>query len=146
MTPFTVVKENDSLCGGEDNDLLFGNLGVDTLTGCQGDDFLYGGQENDSLTGGSGNDWVSGDLGNDTLTGGIGQDTFLLTSGNDLITDFEDTVDVLGLTAGITFEQLSIASENNSTIIRLTSNNEIIATLNGIDAALIGGNDFVAVV
>ncbi|CAD5944578.1 Leukotoxin [Planktothrix tepida] len=135
---------NDSLCGGDNNDLLLGNSGVDIIDGCLGNDSLYGGSENDSLIGGIGNDSLWGDLGDDTLNGGLGQDIFMLqmNAGNDLILDFDITLDQLGLSNGLTFEQLTLIQEENAVIIRLTSTEEDLAKLNGIDLDLITANQF----
>jgi hypothetical protein len=56
---------NDSLYGGEDNDILRGE---------SGDDFLDGGNGRDSLFGGSGDDTMRGGAGADSFDGGTGQD------------------------------------------------------------------------
>lgn len=56
----------------------------------------------DVLDGGSGNDTLIGGPGDDTLTGGSDADLFLYqlseNSGSDVITDFEEALDSLGLT------------------------------------------------
>ncbi|MCL1471350.1 multicopper oxidase domain-containing protein [Argonema antarcticum] len=134
---------NDTVRGGKDNDLLFGNQGQDVLYGDDGDDSLYGGKDNDTLIGGSGNDWLSGDLGNDILTGGDGSDRFILASGNgtDTILDFQDGKDMLVLANGLTFAQLTITQNNSATVISI-GNTEVLASLSGIQANLIGVQDF----
>jgi Ca2+-binding RTX toxin-like protein len=103
---------------------------------------LYGGQGNDTLVGGEGNDFISGDLGNNTLVGESGSDTFVMGSGSDLLFDFENGTDKLLLGQELTFEQLAIAQDRNSTVIRIANTNELIATLNGVDAAVISADDF----
>ncbi len=137
-------KQGDFLDGEAGNDFLYGNLGEDTLQGGIGDDQLYGGRDNDLVVGGEGNDTVYGDLGNDILTGGGGVDVFGLgTSSNDrdVITDFEDGIDLLRLPDGI--NQVTIQDiGNNQTTISLTLTGEEIVTLAGIEASAITSDDF----
>ncbi|MEM6383942.1 MAG: calcium-binding protein [Pseudomonadota bacterium] len=101
---------DDTLEGGNDNDSLFGGFGEDTLSGNDGNDFLQAGASNDVLFGGAGddtlqgredNDFLNGGAGTDSLTGGTGADTFVFAPafGNDTVTDFEDDIDQLDLTA-----------------------------------------------
>ncbi len=116
---------NDSASGGQgadllngegDNDTLIGNTGSDTLLGAEGRDRLLGGDQADVLYGGTGNDTLSGDQGTDILFGGQGfdvlvggsdADRFVFNSidhisgsgGRDVITDFEQTIDIIDLSA-----------------------------------------------
>jgi uncharacterized protein YkwD len=137
-------KQGDFLNGEAGNDFLYGNLGEDTLDGGSGDDQLYGGRDNDVVNGGAGNDTVYGDLGNDTLTGGGGADVLGLSASSldrDVITDFEDGVDLLRLPNGvneITIQDLG----NNQTAITLTLTGEEIVRLEGIAASAITSDDF----
>ncbi|MFB2896535.1 Calx-beta domain-containing protein, partial [Aerosakkonemataceae cyanobacterium BLCC-F50] len=137
-------SDDDYICGGAGNDLLFGNQGADWINGEVGDDTIYGGQGNDTLIGRDGNDILSGDRGNDSLMGGNGSDKFVLAvgQGSDVIVDFQDGVDSLVLSGNLTFPQLSIVQSGNNTLISLTNNNELLATLNGISANLITAQDF----
>ena len=138
-------KNNDSLDGQGDNDILFGNLGEDTLIGGEGDDSLFGGRDNDQLAGGSGNDTLYGDLGVDTLTGGSGADLFGLREngqGTDVITDFQDGVDLMELPDGVT----EFRVENNGsslTQITVAETGEVLVQLEGIQPAEITLDDFV---
>ncbi|HBK23540.1 MAG TPA: hypothetical protein DDZ60_13840 [Planktothrix sp. UBA10369] len=124
--------------------MLFGNEGADILDGCAGNDTLYGGSGNDSLIGGIGDDLLLGDTGNDTLIGGSGQDIFGLSinSESDLILDFNIGSDSLGLSKGLTFDQLTLNQQGNTAIISLTNTGEELARLNGIDINLISSNQF----
>lgn len=91
---------NDILYGGKGNDILGGGAGVDILNGGSGRDLLKGGAGNDQLFGNSGRDILKGKAGNDTLTGGQGADTFVFAkglSGDDVITDFTATEDVIAI-------------------------------------------------
>lgn len=136
---------NDTVYGGKDEDLIYGNLGQDSLFGDVGNDTIYGGQENDTLNGGTGDDRLSGDLGNDVLQGGEGSDRFILAAnkGSDTIVDFQNGIDSIILTGGLTFAQLTITESSGSTLIRITTTNELLATLTGIPTSQIGTEDFV---
>jgi Ca2+-binding RTX toxin-like protein len=143
---------NDTISGGSGNDTVFGSSGNDTLTGGSGNDTISGGSGNDTLTGGSGNDTLTGGNGNDLLVGGIGKDTltggngsdqFLLASkeGIDIITDFSKGTDLIALSGGLSFAQLSFAGNN----ILVTSTLEIWATLTGINTTTLTSSDFTSV-
>ncbi|MBW4682263.1 MAG: DUF4347 domain-containing protein [Microcoleus vaginatus WJT46-NPBG5] len=133
---------DDSLNGDEGNDYLNGNQGKDALDGGSGDDILCGGKDDDTLIGGSGDDILTGDLGNDSLIGGAGSDLFVLKqgAGSDTIADFTDGEDLLGLSAGLTFENLTITSGTNATLI--SAGDELLATLTGLQSNLITASDF----
>ncbi|QSJ14991.1 FG-GAP repeat protein [Nostoc sp. UHCC 0702] len=138
---------NDSLFGGNGNDVLYGDglmdggAGNDTLNGGNGDDTLYGGGGTDYLTGGNGNDLLYGGIGSDILTGNNGNDIFAFAagSGTDTITDFSKGNDLIGLYGGLSFGQLSFSASN----IKVTSTNEILATLTGINTTTLTAADFV---
>ncbi len=126
--PTTVTGTNgrDNLNGSSSADVMSGLNGRDVMHGLGGDDDMSGGGRNDRMYGGEGNDTMSGDNGNDKLfgdagsdelaggsgkdqlTGGADADTFVFAVGgnDDVITDFEDGVDVIDLSglaaAGIT--------------------------------------------
>jgi len=88
---------NDTLLGNNGNDSLNGGRGKDILKGGAGNDKLFGAKGVDHLTGGAGKDYLNGGAGNDTLTGGTDADKFVFieAAGKDVVTDFEDNVDVL---------------------------------------------------
>ncbi|MBD2565782.1 MULTISPECIES: beta strand repeat-containing protein [Nostoc] len=138
---------DDSLFGENGNDVLYGDglmdggAGNDTLNGGNGDDTLYGGGGSDRLYGGNGNDLLYGGLSSDTLTGNSGNDTFAFAAGEgtDTITDFSDGNDLIGLYGGLSFGQLSFSASN----IKVTSTNEILATLTGINTTTLTAADFV---
>ena len=139
--------EQDRLLGGAGNDTVLGNEGADTLSGDAGNDALFGGKDNDLILGGVGDDRLSGDGGDDTLSGGDGSDRFSLATGKgtDAIVDFVVGEDLVELTGGLTFAQLSVLQSGNDTEITVTSTNEVLATLNGIDATTVDGSSFVAI-
>jgi uncharacterized repeat protein (TIGR01451 family) len=138
---------DDILIGSEGDDILNGNQGNDTVCGGEGNDLVRGGQNNDSLCGCAGDDTIFGDLGNDTLCGGEGNDIFGLrsNSGFDIIKDFTIGKDLLGLTGGLSFTQLTIAQQGQDTLIRITATNEILASLTGVTASLITANAIVEI-
>ncbi|MEA5535674.1 cadherin-like domain-containing protein, partial [Crocosphaera sp. XPORK-15E] len=139
---------SDNIIGGNGNDTLIGGGGSDTLYGGNGNDLLYGdgflsgGIGNDVLYGDNGNDTLYGGLGSDTLTGGNGQDVFAYTGGDgsDTITDFVKGQDKIGLYNGFSFGQLSFSGST----IKVTSTNEILATLTGINTTTLTAADFVS--
>ena len=136
----------DKLWGGSGNDILIGQEGEDILNGGADDDILKGKEGNDVLTGGTGSDTIFGGMGLDRLRGNAGQDTFVLeaNSGRDLITDFEDGVDVIKLSEQMSFEQINIidAPLYSATAIQDDANKEVLAVLRGVEAASITEADF----
>ncbi|MFO8039418.1 MAG: calcium-binding protein, partial [Sodalinema sp.] len=123
---------------GGDN-LLFGNKGNDRIYSRDGDDTLFGGQDNDLLIGGPGDTVLSGDFGNDTLTGGGGNNLFILRpqSSYDVITDFNPDRDRLGLSHGLTSEDLTWTQQGNHTLIQVDRSGRAIATLQNTAADLL---------
>ena len=160
---------NDTLRGGAGNDNLFGNNGNDNLLGQSGKDRLFGGAGKDSLLGGGNNDTLNGGANNDTLKGGNGDDVLLGGTGIDrlfgndgsdtfvikkvstadriIILDYTDGIDVLGLSDGLTFGDLSIQNNNanTATLIKETSTNNTLAVLSLIDSSVINLDDVVSI-
>jgi Ca2+-binding RTX toxin-like protein len=134
---------NDILVGGNGKDSLNGGNGNDTLLGGNGNDILVGGNGKDILDGGNGNDTLSGGFGKDILTGGNGKDKFVLaaTQGTDQITDFSKGTDLIGLSGGLSFGQLSFSGHK----IIVTATDEILATLNGINTTTLTASNFTIV-
>jgi Ca2+-binding RTX toxin-like protein len=135
---------NDFLFGEVGNDLLFGDDGNDQLYGGDGLDELYGGIGADSLYGGNDNDVLWGEDGNDILNGGNGNDIFVIARGSaDIVQDFQDGFDRIGLGGGLLFSQLTISSLGTNTLIR--SSGQILATLQNVSSTLITSTDFTVV-
>jgi serralysin len=128
------------------NDTLFGYGGNDNLNGNVGNDLINGGKGNDILLGGKGDDTLIGGTGNDVLTGGSGKDVFVFASGgNATITDFRQGEDVIGLSGGLTFDQLNIIQGNNGTVITLNNApNTILGTVNGVQSNTFTASDFIS--
>jgi hypothetical protein len=140
----------DWLDGGDSNDILLGGMGSDTLIGGDGTDELRGGSGNDLLIGGrvlNSSKAITKvkDDGKDILVGGLGQDIFALGRGpdRDIIKDFKNGTDRLGLTAGIKYGQLDFAQKGNNTIISL--GNDQLAILQGVKVDQISRADFTTV-
>lgn len=138
------TNDRDSLSGTPENHGIYGNRGDDVIQGFDGNDLLYGGKGNDVINGGAGSDIVSCDFGDNILTGGAGGDRFNFRplDGNNIITDFEDGVDVIGLKDGLTFEQLIISQIGNDTRI---SADQLSITLQGVGESAIGIEDFIQI-
>ena len=129
-------KGADTLYGGNGNDTLYGGIGELTSSGTTlsndqnftvglyynhyyqgaGNDILYGGAGNDTLYGQALDDTLDGGTGKDTYSGGTGSDTFVIRVGDgsttlseaNVIRDFEDGTDVIGLADGLQFSSLTI--------------------------------------
>ncbi len=106
-------------------------------------EYLVGGEEADVLNGTEEDDSLFGGKGDDTISGGEGSDVFVLESdsGQDLISDFADGIDRIGLTRGIVFEDLTITGSNNTQII--DSNDNILMVLSEVNANTITAEDFI---
>jgi surface adhesion protein len=100
---------NDTLNGGEGDDILYGLGGNDLLDGGTGNDIMLGGSGTDALLGGAGKDTLIGGKDSDTLTGGAGADIFVWKKGDigkDVVRDFNakegDRLDLRDLLQGET--------------------------------------------
>ncbi|HEY9752683.1 MAG TPA: hypothetical protein V6C46_07015, partial [Coleofasciculaceae cyanobacterium] len=157
---FQGTAGDDNLSAADQPDLILVGTGDDRITAGGGTDIVYagngtdwinGGPDNDLMFGEAGNDLLVGDAGADTLVGGSGRDLFVLApgSGPDTIADFEDGVDLLALSEGLSFSQLTIVDgtggQNGSALIRITSTGELLASLTGISANTITTADFIPV-
>ncbi|MDY6804204.1 MAG: spondin domain-containing protein [Cyanobacteriota bacterium] len=146
---------NDTLNGGASNDTLNGGAGMDMLRGGSGMDMLKGGSGRDMLGGGSGRDMLDGGRGKDTLTGGGGEDTFVIAEnvGSDIILDYSDGTDKIGLAGGLSFEDLTIeqGTSNNDASMESLNNtlikagDDILAAVASTSADVFDANDFMVI-
>ncbi len=131
--------------------IAYGTI-VENLIGSPGNDYIVGNSVNNWIFGNTGDDILIGGNGADTLIGSIGADIFALSAGNfaaDIITDFTDSQDRLGLQNGLNFAALKFiqgTGENvNSTFIQVASTGEVLAVLSGISATSINSADFISI-
>jgi Ca2+-binding RTX toxin-like protein len=121
-------SQADTLLAGDGNDILYGKGGTNTLDGGSGDDLIYGGTQADTMLGGEGNDTMMGGKGNDILFGGSGNNVLVGDKGSDIfalepgigqsiVKDFQLQQDTLGLTAGLSFKDLSFKQKGRNTLI-----------------------------
>ena len=68
---------NDNIIAGEGDDLIDGAEGDDTIAGGEGYDTIFGFDGNDSVMGGAGDDVISGESDNDVLLGEDGADVLM---------------------------------------------------------------------
>jgi hypothetical protein len=134
----------DTLQGGDNADGINGNAGDDVIFGGGGDDYLRGGRGNDIINGGDGNDFLIGDFGNDTLTGGAGQDLFFLRDEQslgsptfDLITDFQKTIDFIGLSTNLKESDVVLESKvqpsgGSAVDIKVAATGTLLGTVLGV--------------
>lgn len=148
----------DFLYGGNDNDYLFGNQENDRLFGEKGDDILRGGKGQDILSGLDGNDILIGDFDKDTLIGGAGDDILVLRTDTavtdpalaDIIREFNNGFDNIGLTNGLTAADLSLEATSltvgsSDTLIRIKSSGAILGLVEGILPNQIDADRFISV-
>ena len=136
------TDESDNLIGTSANDFISGHRQGDLILGGDGNDLLYGGKGNDMVDGGAGIDIISGHRGDDVLIGRTGGDRFDFAAdhGNNIIVDFEDGIDGIGLGNGLSFELLTISQIGNDTRIFV---DQFSVTLQGVSETVIGADDFI---
>jgi len=132
-----------------------GNAGDNLLRGNRGHNELSGLGGNDTLLGGAGADVLNGGTGADQLVGGAGADVFVFAAGDggatlaaaDMLYDFEDGIDRIALTGGLSFVDLTISQGNGTdtattnTVIG-TNSGEYLAVLLSAQAYNITQSDF----
>ena len=157
---------NDDFEFGIQTDQIVGGDGAQALTGGFFHDALHGLGGDDTLSGAEGQDVLDGGAGQDVLTGGIGQDTFVFShtsdsvrgpSGNrqfDSITDFEDGVDTIDLsalyftdvvlgTAGAGELRIEYSVNSDRTYVRDDSGSDFEFYLEGDYSSLLTNADFI---
>jgi Ca2+-binding RTX toxin-like protein len=129
-------RKDDEVTGGDGDDTISGQGGNDILFGGSGNDELYGEGGDDIISGGDGNDFIIGWKGHDTVSGGAGDDIFVLAPDRrtDVITDFVVGEDLIHLTQGLRFVDLSLTTDGTKTTIAL--GDETLTILNGVTASL----------
>ena len=148
-----LVGFEDLQGSGFDDDLI-GNTLNNYIAGAGGNDYVAGGVGDDYLDAGTGHDYLVGGAGADSLVGNVGQDTFVLAPGDggnalnlaDIITDYQDGTDSIGLGGGLTFAGLTITQGTganvNDAVIQRTSTGEYLAIVQNVSAATLDALDF----
>ncbi|MEG4209290.1 calcium-binding protein [Microcoleus sp. S13_B4] len=129
---------NDTLNGNKGNDIISAGIGNDLVLGGKGDDYLNGGEGDDTLIGGGGADLLIGGAGRDVLVLGSG-------AGTDTLVDFQKGQDLIGLSGGLTFNQVRVTEGDFSTTIELARNGEVLASIPGILSSRLTATDFIAI-
>ncbi len=128
-----------------DNSATYGDseiLELDTfISAAPGQDVLTGTDGNDQIVGSDEDSTINGLEGDDLLFGKGGVDTFVLgvDQGKDFIADFTDGQDVIGLSNGLTFDDLTFSGQT------INVGNQILAVLTGVDTTTLTSDDFVQV-
>ena len=136
-----------------------GGDGADTLTGNEADNMLHGGDGDDTILGAAGSDTLIGGGGVDMLSGGDGTDLFRMSSSEfvtqsndgssgeivkvaDIITDFEDGVDLIGFAEGetVSFEDITLTQMGDDVMVEDDKGNSLL--IQNINAADITIADF----
>ncbi|MBO6504050.1 MAG: M10 family metallopeptidase C-terminal domain-containing protein [Kordiimonadaceae bacterium] len=133
-----------------------GGDGADTLTGNGADNLLKGGDGADTLLGAEGSDTLVGGDGADMLTGGDGADMFRMSAGGtvsqtndgscgdsvqvtDIVTDFEDGVDLIGFAENETvgFADITITQMGDDVMVEDSKGNSLlIRNMNAADITI----------
>ncbi len=151
---------DDVITASAGDDVIYAGEGNNTINAGNGNDEIYAGAGNDIIDAGAGDDLIYADHGDNIIYGGTGNNTVYTGSGNDLfalaagegsttIMNFNACNDLLGLTQGLTFEQLSITQGMNGedifTQISIAGSNDILATLTWVPADTIDSSSFTLV-
>lgn len=134
---------NDTLSGGEAQDILLGGAGDDMILGKGGADNLSGEANNDTISAGYGEDLIFGDSGNDslrggadddTLDGGTGADTLFGNAGDDSLQGGDDSDQLFG---GDGRDTLGGGSGND--LLNGGDQDDLLSGSSGVDT-LVGGD------
>jgi Ca2+-binding RTX toxin-like protein len=147
---------DDVIYGGDGSDRIFAGNGVNTIYAGAGDDLIHGGANADFINAGAGSDRIFAGAGNNTILGGAGddfiwlgggQDTVILAQGNglDTIYNFQLGQSFLGLSGGLTFNDLNITQVTGATLVEIAATGEDLARLSGVKANNITADNFVIV-
>ncbi len=132
------------IVGGNEDDAITGRGRVSLTQGPDypvnlnlSNDWIAGDGGNDTLKGFGGNDTLLGGSGDDLLFGGSGQDTFVIGEpGFNVIEDFTlgSTTDLIALTEGLTYSQLSFTDVSSYQFRGGTVNNRGTLISSGSDS------------
>jgi len=140
--PVTGEPPIDPSLGENIEDPVAGEPPVDPLLGDEGGGVARELDGDNLLNGGNGNDTLNGGEGQDVLIGGGGADIFAISAlcDNDMIQDFSYGEDIIGLSDGITFDQLTVTQGDGAAI--LSYQDHMIASVSGATPEQISANLF----
>jgi hypothetical protein len=129
--------------GNQVNSIITGSASANNLQETSSDDLIFGFASNDIIVGGGGNDRIYGGFGIDNLTGGTGSDIFVIVQGEgrDTIKDFNINEDLIALSSGISYSNLSITQSNSDTLIKIGTVS--LALLTGITPSNLSASNFI---
>jgi len=135
----------DILVGGADQDVLDGGNQEDLLVGGMGNDTLIGDKGEDTLEGGEGDDDLNGGTENDLMTGGTGNDIFRFRKGDgqDTITDFTQSEDLLDVTMLKVWDISQLSIQEHGTGIRINTGDGNHIELTGLAIGDLTNADFI---
>ena len=132
--------EDNNIIGWIGDDTIFGDLGDDLIRGHRGDDILYGDGGDDRLVGNDGNDILDGGAGNNVLIDDSGSNIFVLSDvGFSRIIHFDLGQDTIGLSNGISYDDLRFAGLNNTKIFYERNS---IGFIKGVSSSEISADNF----
>ncbi|HEO98974.1 MAG TPA: type I secretion C-terminal target domain-containing protein, partial [Epsilonproteobacteria bacterium] len=137
------TSENDTLTSsaeGTSDERLYGHEGDDTINGGDGNDLIRGGAGNDTLSGGDGNDILIDGNGADTFSGGAGDDWIVISDTMSFVSiDGGADTDTLFLSgSGMTLDLSGISG------ITITSIEKIDLAGTGDNALILSYSDLLA--
>ncbi|HEY9643954.1 MAG TPA: hypothetical protein V6C57_25915 [Coleofasciculaceae cyanobacterium] len=141
-----VASESGGVMNGSNTTgTLVGLGGKDVINAKNGNDIVLGGNNNDILNGGNGDDILFGGKGKDILKGDAGADVFVVApkTGFDLIKDFRNGEDLIGLGGNLSFQDLTFVQQAKGTLMKAGS--EKLAFLQGASANQLTAIDFTQV-
>jgi uncharacterized protein (TIGR03118 family) len=150
--PFNTILDEakkDYIQGTAGKDAIYGLDGFNSLYGGGDRDVIVGGKDGDLIFGGAGDDLILGGKGQDVLFGESGTDTFAFRKGDgtDIISDFKVGEDKIGVIKGeIQINDISFEQFGTLTAVKLRSNGETLAYLQGVTASQLNGSSVVEVV
>lgn len=140
MATINGTNGNDTLNGGDQNDVINGLRGQDVLKGNGGNDTLNGGADFNFLDGGTGNDVLNGGDDGSTFTGGAGNDTLNGGAGTDFLFESGNVNFVLTNTKLTGNGTDILSSIERASLFGGDGNNKLDATSFSGDVSFFGGN------
>jgi Ca2+-binding RTX toxin-like protein len=109
---------NDSLYGGDHEDIIYGEGGTDEMVGYDGNDDMFGGDDADTVWGLQGDDTLSGGAGNDDMIGDEGADAMYGDAGGDHMVGGSENDNIWGddVSGSVSGDDVIIAGSGDDTV------------------------------